>query len=129
VARFVLTDDRARDTFPDWSHVADEQVATLKHGPFLADPHIAALVDELTVTAGAGFTRSVETVHALPRSTGVLRVRHPEAGDLRMAFETLDLPTDDDQRLVVHLPADDATAAALDGLAHRRTDPLRVVSG
>ncbi|WP_214405362.1 helix-turn-helix domain-containing protein [Pseudonocardia lacus] len=129
LARYVLTDPRARDAFPDWSHVADEQVATLKHGPFLADPHIAALVDELTVTAGAAFTRSADAVHALPRSTGVLRLRHPEAGELRLAYETLDLTVDDDQRLLVHLPADDATAAALAGLARRRTDPLRVVSG
>ena len=38
-----------------------------------------------------------------------------------MAFETLDLPPDDGQRLLVYLPADDATDAALDGLV--RTGP------
>jgi transcriptional regulator with XRE-family HTH domain len=129
LARFVLTDERARTAFPDWAGVADEQVAVLKHGPFRADPHLAALADELTVTAGAEFARRVEAVHSLPRSTGVLRVRHPGAGELRLAYETLDLPADDDQRLVVHLPADAATAAALDGLAHRRTEPLRAVPG
>ena len=44
-----------------------------------------------------------------------------------MAYETLDLPADDDQRLVVHLPADAATTAALDRLAGRRPGALRAV--
>ena len=123
LARFVLTDGRARTAFPDWTRVADEQVAALKRGPFRADPHLAALADELTVTAGTDFTGRVDSVHSLPRATGVLRVRHPGVGELRLAYETLDLPADDDQRLVVHLPADAATAAALDGLAHRRAEP------
>jgi hypothetical protein len=46
---------------------------------------------------------------------------------LRLAYETLELPADDDQVLLVHLPADPATAGALDRLG--REDGLRVVSG
>lgn len=48
--------------------------------------------------------------------TGALRGAHPAAGELRLAYETLDLPADDDLRLIAYLPADPATAAALDGL-------------
>jgi hypothetical protein len=54
-----------------------------------------------------------------------LRLAHPDAGALRLAYATLELPVDDDQRLVVYLPADAATATALDGLNRER--PLRLV--
>ena len=39
--------------------------------------------------------------------TGIKRLVHPEVGELRLAFETLQLPDLDEQRLVVWLPADD----------------------
>lgn len=39
------------------------------------------------------------------------------------------LPADDDQQLIVYLPADDATAAALDALAGRRRGGLRSITG
>ncbi|MET9432344.1 helix-turn-helix transcriptional regulator [Streptomyces sp. NPDC003036] len=129
LARFVFADGRAREAFPDWDRVADEQVAALKQGPFRSDPHVAALADELGVTAGAEFTERVRTLPGLPAPTGITRLKHPEAGALRLAYETLELPADDDQRLVVHLPADDATAAALDGLTGRRPGALRAVAG
>ncbi|MFC4997458.1 helix-turn-helix domain-containing protein [Dactylosporangium cerinum] len=125
--RFVFTDPRARTVFPDWEHVADEQVAALKQGPFRADGAMAALADELTVTAGDPFTRRVATLPGLPLAHGVLRMVHPAVGELRLAYETLDLPADDDQRLVVHLPADAAAAAALDRLDGRRPGALRAV--
>ncbi|MFC5030903.1 helix-turn-helix transcriptional regulator [Streptomyces sp. So13.3] len=129
LARFVFADDRARTAYPDWELVADQQVAALKQGPFRADPHVAALADELTVTAGTVFSDRVESLPGLPRSNGVERLVHPEAGELRLAYETLDLAADDAQRLVVHLPADDATSAALDRLTGRRPGALRAVSG
>jgi transcriptional regulator with XRE-family HTH domain len=128
LARFVFTDDRARIAYPDWEQVADEQVAALKQGPFRADRDVAVLADELTVTAGEAFTRRVDTVPGLSRSSGTMRLAHPEAGELRLAYETLELPADDDQRLIVHLPADAETSAALDRLNRHQSDTLRVVS-
>jgi transcriptional regulator with XRE-family HTH domain len=127
LARFVFTDPRAPAAYPDWADVADQQVARLKVGPFRADRHLAALADELTAAAGTAFSDRADTVPGLPAGTGVLRLAHPQAGPLRLAYETLELPADDDQLLLVHLPADDATAAALDRLD--RGDGLRVVSG
>ncbi|WP_405569725.1 helix-turn-helix transcriptional regulator [Streptomyces sp. NBC_01167] len=127
LARFVFTDERARTLYPGWDRVADELVATLKEGPFRADPHIAFLADELALTAGTGFSERVESLPGLPRSTGVTRWAHPEAGELRLAHETLELPADDDQRLLIHLPADEATATALDRLTGRRPGGLRAV--
>ncbi|WP_307623028.1 transcriptional regulator [Nocardia lijiangensis] len=129
LARFVFADPRARLVYPDWDDVADQRVAMLKHGPFRADPAIAHLTDELTVIAGDEFTRRVESVPSLPAATGITRLAHPTAGPLRLAYETLDLSADDDQQLIVHLPADEATAAALDVLAGRCPGQLRAVSG
>jgi len=129
LARFTFTDPRARTVYPDWDHQADHIVATLKQGPFRADPHIAALADQLTVAAGASFTERLATVPNLPAPTGITRLAHPEAGPLRLAYETLTLSADDDQQLIVHLPADPATAEALDGLAGRHHGGLRAVSG
>jgi transcriptional regulator with XRE-family HTH domain len=125
--RFVFTDPRARAVFPDWAHVADQQVAALKQGPFRADGAVAGLADELAVTAGEPFTSRVARLPGLPLAHGVLRIVHPVVGELRLAYETLDLPADDDLRLVVHLPADAAAAAALDHLTGRRPGALRAV--
>ncbi|ONH22048.1 helix-turn-helix domain-containing protein [Pseudofrankia asymbiotica] len=127
LARYVFTDGRARAAYPDWDHVADEQVAALKQGPFRARPDMAAFADELTVTAGEAFTHRVDAIPSLAKTSGILRLAHPGAGAFRLAYETLELPADDDQRLIVYLPADAATAAALDQLDRDRTQPLRLV--
>jgi hypothetical protein len=69
----------------------------------------------------------VATVPNLPAATGVTRLAHPTAGALRLGYETLHLSADDDQQLIVYLPADPATAAALDRLAGHRPGNLRAV--
>jgi MmyB-like transcription regulator ligand binding domain len=125
----MFTDARARAAYPEWDRIADEQVANLKFESYRTDPHLAELVDELTVTAGAPFTERLEGPPALSKRTGVERLAHPDAGQLRLAYETLDLPEADGQRLVVYLPADDATSAALDRLTGRRPGALRAVTG
>ncbi|HEY9294618.1 MAG TPA: helix-turn-helix transcriptional regulator [Microlunatus sp.] len=129
LAGFVFTDPRAHQVFPDWSQQADEAVATLKRGPFRSDPAIAALVDELTVAAGADFTDRLETVPGLPPVIGITRVQHPDLGELRLSHETLEISHDPGLRLIVQLPADPHTAAALDQLAGRRPGALRAVAG
>ncbi|MFF2505544.1 helix-turn-helix domain-containing protein [Streptomyces sp. NPDC058067] len=129
ILRYVFTDERARTMYPEWERVADEQIAHLRHEAPLQDPHVTALADELTVTAGACFADRLAAVPTPPRRTGVDLVAHPEAGTLRLAYETLFLPDADGRRLVVHLPADDATAAALDRLNGRRPGALRAVNG
>ncbi len=61
--------------------------------------------------------------------TGVRGLAHPQVGLLRVAFETLELPGVDRQRLVVHLAADAATSAGLDRLVGREPGALRSVRG
>ncbi|MFF8967913.1 helix-turn-helix domain-containing protein [Streptomyces sp. NPDC014995] len=128
LVRYVFTDERARSAFPGWHRLADEQVAHLRHEASLHDPNVTALVDELTVTAGAPFTERLTAVPAMPARFGTDIVDHPGAGRLRLSYETLSLP-EEGQRLMVHLPADEATATALDHLNGRKPGALRAVSG
>jgi transcriptional regulator with XRE-family HTH domain len=118
LTRYVFTDPRARDAYPDWGHVADEQVAALKCGPPRPE-----FTDELTLLAGTEFTERAARVPGVPRPHGVLRLEHPRAGSLRLAYEMMELPGDVGVRLLVQLPADEASAEALRGIS-----PLRLVA-
>ncbi|RZQ61236.1 helix-turn-helix domain-containing protein [Amycolatopsis suaedae] len=113
LARFVFADGRARTVFPDWERVADEQAAALRAAADLGDPTAAVLAEELSITAGAGFAGRFAVSATLPAPTGVLRWAHPDAGVLTLAYESLLLPGEEGDRLVVHLPAgQDVTEAA-----------------
>ncbi|MFC4052095.1 helix-turn-helix domain-containing protein [Actinomadura syzygii] len=126
LVRYVFTDPRARSAYPDWDEVADERVASLRAAFPESDPHLAGFVDEMVVTAGAPFAERGRTPPRLPRRFGVERLVHPDAGELRLAYETLDLPIGDDQTLIAYLPADDAASEAL---ARLRPVGLRAVAG
>ncbi|GAB2685338.1 helix-turn-helix domain-containing protein [Nocardia thraciensis] len=127
--RYLFTDPRARTAYPDWDRRADLAVATLKQGPFRSDRMVSTLVDELSLLVGEEFTRRLENIPGLPDTSGIVRMEHPEAGALRLAYERLDLSADDDQYIQIYLAADNATAAALDTLDGRRPGSLRAVSG
>ncbi|MGP3971173.1 helix-turn-helix domain-containing protein [Streptomyces sp. 6N223] len=127
--RYHFTDPRARAARPDWEHAADRLVAHLKIHAYRDDPHIVALTEELTAAAGTPFARRLAEVAGPPRLNGVERLAHPEAGELRLAYETLELPDTGDQRIVVYLPADEATSAALDRVTGRQPGALRAVAG
>ncbi|MFE9016853.1 MmyB family transcriptional regulator [Streptomyces cyaneofuscatus] len=55
-----------------------------------------------------------------------LRLHHPSGRELELVRETLELP-EGAQQLVVLLPADEATARAVDGLTGRTAGRLRAV--
>lgn len=129
LVRFTFDDARARTAYPDWDAIADEQVANLRDALRADDPHAMALVEELTAAGGADFTDRWAARPVLHKRTGVKRIVHPAVGELRVAFETLQLPDADDQRLVVYLPADHATSSAFDRLTGRRPGALHAVSG
>ncbi|WP_188191972.1 helix-turn-helix transcriptional regulator [Nonomuraea sp. SYSU D8015] len=116
LVRYVFTDPRAHDAHPDWDAVAGERAAALRAAAALGDPHASLLAEELTIIADARFRDRFEGSAALPARTGVERWAHPEVGELRLAYESLELPDPDEQRLVVYLASDEATAAALDRL-------------
>jgi transcriptional regulator with XRE-family HTH domain len=127
LVRYTFGDARSRTAYPDWDAVADEQVSNLRAGLRADDPAGAELVQVLDAAGGTTFAERWAGRPAVARRSGTQRTVHPEAGRLRVAFETLQLPDDDDQRLVVYLPADEATTEALDRLAGRRPGTLRAV--
>jgi transcriptional regulator with XRE-family HTH domain len=112
--RFVFTDMRARSVYPEWDRIADEWVARLKAGSCRSDPYGAALADEMATVAGAPFVDRFHGPPSIPDCTGVERIVHPALGELLLTYETLDVPFSEGQCVVVYLPADEATAAALD---------------
>jgi transcriptional regulator with XRE-family HTH domain len=123
ITRYVFTDGRARDMFPDWERIADEHAFDLW---LSASEESEQLVVEITALAGTGFTERLRNHR--PRATDPQVWRHPEAGDLRLDREVLELPAVDGQQLVVLLPADDATAEALIRLRRSATRTLRAVN-
>lgn len=127
--RFAFTHPRAREVYPEWDRVADRLVADLRFGASRSDPFVDDLVGELADQAGAAFTDRFGSADIMPERSGVDVVLHPEVGEMRLAFETLQLPDVDDLRIVVHLPEDEPSAAAIDRLSGRRPGALRVVSG
>lgn len=117
LTRFIFTDERSHEVFPDWDRLADEQAFDLWHGPSVASS--VELTVELTEIAGEELTRRLNG-HAVP-PRGVLRWVHPVVGELRLSREILELPAGDAQQLVVFMAADGATT---DDLRHlQATDP------
>ncbi|MFI6938100.1 helix-turn-helix transcriptional regulator [Streptomyces sp. NPDC050418] len=125
--RYVLTDPRAKSAYADWERAADEQVELLRFGITKGDPETLELVQELTITVGAAFTERVAAAPRIARRSGTETLVHPETGELRLSYEVLELPEGDGQRMIVQLPADEATSVALDGLNGRRPGTLRAV--
>ncbi|MYR46386.1 helix-turn-helix transcriptional regulator [Streptomyces sp. SID5910] len=124
LTRYVFTDPRARTFFPSWDDVADEQAFDLWLGPAIENAEW--LITELAPVAGPDFTRRVNR-HVVP-SRGVLRIDHPSGCGLRLRRESLELPADA-QQLLVLLPADEETSLAVDGLRGRRGQGrLRAIS-
>jgi transcriptional regulator with XRE-family HTH domain len=126
LVRYTFTDERARTAYPDWPAIADEQVGNLMATGHPGDVEGRAFVDELS-EASPEFTTRWTDKPVVRKRTGTKRLRHPAVGELRVSFETLQLPDGDDQRLVVYLPADASTEAAFDMLAGLHPGNLRAV--
>ncbi len=80
-------------------------------------PQSTALVEELS--GEPEFTARMAAGTDIGNPFGEAPIDHPNAGALRLAYETLDLAIVDDQYLVICLPADDRTRQAFDRLADR----------
>jgi transcriptional regulator with XRE-family HTH domain len=116
LVRYAFADARARTLYPDWPRIAADRAAALRAAADLGEPGAAAMAVELSITVGADFGDRYAAASALPAATGMERWAHPEVGPLLLAYETLTLPGPEEHRLLVYLPGDQATEAALDGL-------------
>ena len=124
LTRFVFTDQRSREVFPDWDRIADQQAFDLWLGP--SAERSARFQAELAPIAGDDFTRRLSP-HTLP-PRGTLRWKHPVTGELRLNREVMEFPATDAQQLVVFLPADEATADALNRMRRAGGATLRAVN-
>jgi len=115
LTRYVFTHPRARSTLADWDQVADEQVFNLWLGP--STEAFEWFTADFAAVAGAEFTRRLH--RHIPPARVPLTIAHPRGHRLRWNRETLELPTSDAQQLTILLPADQATAAAVDHLTRR----------
>src|SRR3546814_7169732 len=117
------------DPVPDGRPVAEERLGSLRGCCRTDDPAAIDLVAQLTASAGSEFTDIWDGRPVAQRRTGRVRLVHPDVDELRLDYETLQLADDGDNlRLIVYLPADEATSAALDHLAGRRPGALRSVT-
>ncbi|MFI1203295.1 helix-turn-helix transcriptional regulator [Streptomyces sp. NPDC020883] len=105
IPRQVFLDPRARETYPEWPAVAAETVAHLRldAGNHPQDPQLATLVGELSL-ASEDFRRLWADHQVREKSYGTKRLAHPVVGELTLPYETLTVPGEPDQMLVVYTP-------------------------
>ncbi|MGV9879045.1 helix-turn-helix transcriptional regulator [Streptomyces sp. NPDC003006] len=112
VPRQVFLHAPARACYPEWEAVAAETVAYLRLDAARcpADTRLSALVGELSVKSEA-FRRLWADHQVKEKTHGVKRIIHPLVGELALPYETLTLPGDPEQMLIVYM-AEPASEAA-----------------
>lgn len=120
--RYTFLSRRSRGLYRDWEGIAREQVGNLRAVSALGrdDGQLQALVGELSV-ASDDFARMWAEHEVGEKRRGRKELKHPVVGDLDVDFTTLDLP-DGMGRLVVYMPADAGSRAALDRLVRHRDE-------
>jgi len=101
--KLVFTDERAKELHPEYDAVCRELVANLRaeSGRHPGDPRFAQLIGELSL-ASEQF-RKLWAEHAVrEKAQGWKVLRNPVVGELRLRYETLRLPQDPDQGMVVY---------------------------
>ncbi|WIM92556.1 helix-turn-helix transcriptional regulator [Actinoplanes oblitus] len=112
LVRYTFLEPAARTFYRDWAAVAAETVAYLQldNGRHPGDPLLAALVDELSA-ASPEFAELWAQRRVAEKRFGAKLLRHPVAGELDLAFETLTLPGEPDQLLVLYTAPPGSPAA------------------
>ncbi|WP_433679438.1 helix-turn-helix transcriptional regulator [Nocardia sp. CA-119907] len=117
LARLVFLDEGMRELYEDWPAKAADVVAYLRldmaRNP--GDAGIASLIEELSATS-ADFRDTWERHELKDKTHGQYVYLHPVVGRLDLGYETLRLPDDPDQALIMHTTEPDspsATALAL----------------
>ncbi|MFI6462469.1 helix-turn-helix transcriptional regulator [Streptomyces sp. NPDC050528] len=105
IPRHVFLDPASRELYPDWTAVAEQAVANLRvtSGRDGDDPELSALVGELSHQS-EDFRRLWADHEVKECAYGVKRVRHPVAGLLTLPYETLAVPGELAQTIVVYTP-------------------------
>jgi transcriptional regulator with XRE-family HTH domain len=101
--RFLFFDPNARVFFRDWNKAAADVVANLRT-EVGRDPHdrlLQELIGDL-LTRSTEFSTLWASHDVRYHDSGFKSVHHPELGDLDLTFETMDLPADPGQALIVY---------------------------
>lgn len=112
IARFTYLDPAAKDYFPEWEKTAKDLVASLRTvaGQYPDDTVFHGLIGEL-VTRSDDFARMWSAHEVRQHRTGTKIVHHPIVGELALDYETMELPGDKGQALIVYSAAPESTAA------------------
>ena len=102
-ARFIFLSPRASEFYVDWDKIANDAVGILRAeaGRDAHDKRLTDLIGELSTRSDAFRTRWAAHDVKLHRA-GVKRFHHPVVGDLTLDFESLALPGDTGQSMLVY---------------------------
>jgi len=100
IARFVFLDPAARDFYVDWDELAGDTVALLRSEAGLDpyDRNLSDLIGELS-TRSEIFRARWAAHNVRQHRTGTKRLHHPVAGELLLAYESMELTADAGLRL------------------------------
>jgi transcriptional regulator with XRE-family HTH domain len=117
LARLIFLDRATRDLLPDWEQMARETAGLLRlaAGRNARDPVITGLVEEL-LAEGHEFRRFWADLDLARMNSGARRFHHSVAGDMTLSFETLAVPDDSRQMLVIYTAVPGSPDAAALGL-------------
>ncbi|RSO13471.1 transcriptional regulator [Streptomyces sp. WAC 06783] len=118
-ALLIFLDPSARTLHLDWEEIAESVVGNLRAeaGRSPESPRLCAVICEL-LDHSADFRRLWEAQSVQERCSGTKRVRHPEAGELVLCYESFRLPQDSEQSLCTYTaPRDSPTERKLRELA------------
>ncbi|WP_246284704.1 helix-turn-helix domain-containing protein [Gordonia asplenii] len=125
LARFVFRDEAARQFYAEWSAMADHAVSLLRaETARLPGGPADAVVSEL-MTTSPDFAARWHTHDVARHEVGIKVINHPSAGQLRLAYQGLDIPGGQGLRVFGYTAvADDADTVA--GLSRLATDALEI---
>ncbi|MFE3643379.1 helix-turn-helix transcriptional regulator [Streptomyces sp. NPDC059169] len=126
MGRLVFLDPAARELYVDWQCKAIEVVSVLRlcAGCYPDDPHVSALIGELSVKSDE--FRTLWAAHTVQeKGHGTKRLHHSLVGDMTLSYETLRLSDDEDVSLVTyHAEPGSASAQSLGLLAQWGVDQV-----
>ncbi|WP_093716851.1 helix-turn-helix transcriptional regulator [Actinacidiphila alni] len=112
IVRWLFTDPRARERYPDWDEVAANTVAALRgaRDPLFHDPELERLVGELSV-ASPEFAARWADYRLFQHSHGTKRIFHQTVGVLDLRYETFPVPDTEGQTLTIYTAPKGSAAA------------------
>lgn len=102
-AWLLFRDEEVAARHRNWETAARNTVGMLRTaaGKTPDDPHLAALVGELSVNSST-FRRLWSTHHVYEKSTGLTQLRHPQVGDFDLTFVAWTTPSSPNQSVVTY---------------------------